>query len=73
MRRFLYVSPIFSLPILCTMETGFLLYLLSSSLSLFAINYTLNTLKVRKLLRIPEFLPGTKLEKMVLNLKLEWY
>jgi hypothetical protein len=69
MRRFLYVSPIFSLPILCTMETGFLLYLLSSSVSLFAINYALNTLRVRQLFAIPEYLPGTKLEKLVFYFK----
>jgi hypothetical protein len=65
-RRFLYLSPLLSLPLMCTFETGFLLYLLSSSMSLFVINYTLATPRMKKLLKIPEFLPGTKLEKLVI-------
>lgn len=64
-RRFLYITPLLSFPMLCTLETGILLYVLSSSMSIYFINYVLYSVRMRKILNIPEYLPGTKLEKLV--------
>jgi hypothetical protein len=66
LRRVLFMGPILSFPIMCTLETGFLIYIMSMSASVFALNYTLSTPRVKRMLNIPEFLPGTKLEKMVI-------
>ena len=64
MRRYLFVIPFFSLPIMCTFETGTILYFCVSSILNFLINYFLLSEKSKKLLGVHEFLPGTKLERM---------
>jgi len=64
MRRYLFVIPFFSLPIMCTFETGTILYFCVSSCLNFLINYFLLSEKSKKLLGVHEFLPGTKLERM---------
>lgn len=70
MRRYMFLAPLLSLPIMCTLETGILLYILTSSAVNFLILYTLNSPKFKELVGIPEYLPGTKLERMVRVTKL---
>jgi hypothetical protein len=65
-KRILFIVPILSLPLMCTLETGILVYILSTSSSVLFVNYMLSTQKAKKLLKIPEFLPGSKLEKLVI-------
>lgn len=64
MRRYLFVIPFFSLPLMCTFETGTILYFCVSSFLNFLINYFLLTEKSKRYLGVAEFLPGTKLERM---------
>jgi hypothetical protein len=65
LRRFMYAIPLFSLPIMCTLENGFVLYVLVSTSLQHILNYLLSTKKAREILEIPQFLPGTKLESLV--------
>ncbi len=57
--------PLFLFPFFTTFETGFLLYLTTSSLMSFLITFISGRKFMRKILKIPDFLPGTKLEKLV--------
>jgi hypothetical protein len=63
MRRIIFIMPLFSVSIMCTFESGIILYFLISSMLHFSINYWLLTEKMRKRLGVNNFLPGTKLEK----------
>jgi membrane protein insertase Oxa1/YidC/SpoIIIJ len=66
MRRFMIVMPVFLFPFFSTFETGFLIYLTTSSLMSFVITLISGRKFMKKILKIPDFLPGTKLEKLVL-------
>jgi hypothetical protein len=64
MRRYLFIIPFFSLPVMCTFETGTILYFCVSSFLNFLINYALLSERSKKFLGVVEFLPGSKLERM---------
>jgi len=65
MRRFFYLVPILSLPIMITFESGMILYFICAQLNMIALNTFLNSEYGRKYLKIPTSLPGSILEKMV--------
>ena len=65
MRKFFVVVPIMMFPIFCTFETGFLLYLTTTSAISFFITIITGRKIMRNFLKIPSSLPGTKLERMV--------
>lgn len=55
-----------SFPFMCTLESGFLLYFMTTSLAQFLIMQSLHTKPLKDLLKIPDYLPGTKLDRMVI-------
>ena len=64
MRRYLFIIPFFPLPVMCTFETGTILYFCVSTFLNFLINYALLSERLKKFLGVVEFLPGTNLERM---------
>lgn len=50
---------------MCTLETGIVLYFLTQSTLMVLMNLYLNTAKMKKSMGLLEFLPGTKLERLV--------
>jgi len=65
LRRFLYLVPIFSLPIMITFESGMILYFCCAQFNVIAFNIFMNSNYGRKLFKIPNSLPGSIYEKMV--------
>mmetsp|Transcript_47787 Transcript_47787/g.35036 ORF Transcript_47787/g.35036 Transcript_47787/m.35036 type:complete len:158 (+) Transcript_47787:274-747(+) len=63
-RRFIYVLPFVSIPIWMTFPCAFNLYWISSSLIQLIILNLFRSLRFREFVGIPEYLPGSKLERM---------
>jgi len=68
LRRFFYLVPIFSLPIMVTFESGMILYFCCAQFNIIAFNIFLNSSYGRRLLNIPTSLPGSVFEKMVIKI-----
>jgi len=66
MRRWLFLPPILSLPIMCTLESGLLLYFTIFSFTQLLTMVYLNSDTTKRKLGILNYLPGSKLEKIVL-------
>jgi YidC/Oxa1 family membrane protein insertase len=64
LRKWIYLLPCISVPIWMTFPTAFNLYWLTSSLVQLVILNLFRNMKFREFLGIPEFLPGTKLERL---------
>jgi membrane protein insertase Oxa1/YidC/SpoIIIJ len=67
-RRYMFVMPFFSLPVMCTLETGIVLYFSVTSAITFLFQYVFLSQKMRTRLEVNNFYPGTKLEKLVSNI-----
>lgn len=66
MRKFMFLVPLASFPIMTTLQSGLVLYIVSSSLIQAVITYFSNSKAAIRLLKLPEnYLPNTKLEKLV--------
>lgn len=63
-RRYVYVFPLISVPIWMTFPAAFNLYWISSSLVHLIILNLFRNNRFRHFIGIPEYLPGTKLERM---------
>lgn len=68
----MFVVPLMSLPIMCTLETGILLYIYIASTTQLIFQYLVSTKKAREYLGVYEYLPGTKLDKLVIHLFLNF-
>jgi len=69
-RRYVYVFPLISVPIWMTFPAAFNLYWISSSLVHLIILNLFRNNRFRHFIGIPEYLPGTKLERMVIFVEL---
>ena len=64
LRRYMFILPLMTIPVWMTFPAAFNIYWLSvSSLQLIVLNLFRN-FKFRSYMGIPQFLPGTKLERM---------
>jgi YidC/Oxa1 family membrane protein insertase len=64
LRRYLYVMPLISIPIWMTFPAAFNLYWMISSGVQLAIMNGMRNLTIRKWCGVPQYLPGTKLERL---------
>ncbi len=64
-RRFFFIIPLMSFPVMCTLETGIVLYFFVQSSLMLMVNLMANTNFARKRMGITGYLPGTKLERLV--------
>ncbi len=67
MRRIMFIVPIFSLPIMCTLEGGLVLYITIFSSTHMLLTLYLNSERNKKAIGVLNYLPGSRLEKMVQN------
>ena len=67
LRRYLFVLPLLSIPIWMTFPVAFNIYWIFSSLVQLVILNLFRNIRFREMLGVPQFLPGTKLER--LNIK----
>jgi hypothetical protein len=67
-RRFLYVAPFFSLPIMLTFESGLIVYFCSASFNLVLFNKIFESEFIKKRYNIPNLIDGTILDRMVFYL-----
>ena len=69
LRRFFFILPLFSFPIICTMESGFVLYLCTTTGTTLATNILFKSAIFQKTFKLNfDFLPNTKLERLVFNI-----
>lgn len=66
MRRIFFIVPMLSFPVMTSLESGLMIYLCTTTIVQAIIVYCLNSHRARKMLKIPQYLPGSKLEKMVI-------
>jgi len=66
-RRFFYIIPFFSLPIMLTFESGLVLYFATASFNIILFNKIFESEFIRKRYIIPKIIEGTMLDKMVIN------
>lgn len=64
-KKYVYILPCISVPIWMTFPAAFNLYWIASSMVQLIILNLFRNLKFRKFMGIPEYLPGTKLERIV--------
>ena len=64
LRRFVFIIPFMSIPIWMTFPAAFNLYWIASSLLHCIILNLFRNVRFRKMVGIPQYLPGSKLEKL---------
>lgn len=64
LRRYMFLLPVLTIPVWMTFPAAFNLYWMSTSVVQLIILNLFRNLKFRQMLGIPQYLPGTKLERM---------
>lgn len=65
LRRFLYIIPVFSLPIMMTLESGLLIYFISATGNFILFSKMFEAKAIKKYYGIPLEIEGSILQKMV--------
>ena len=65
LRRFLYIIPVLSLPVMLTIESGLVIYFCCATGNFILFNMICNTEFIKKIYNIPSSIDGSILEKMV--------
>ena len=69
MRKYIVILPIMTIPVWMTFPVAFNLYWITSSSVQLCILLAFRTDRFRKFMGVPDYLPGTKLEKQQLGIK----